>query len=76
MNYKDILEEMNQELEKFSKESSKLSGYEYEKNFRAIVTQYEQRLFQASIGEIPKSRNEKLVIKSSFGEVSVKKNNL
>jgi hypothetical protein len=70
MNYKDILEEMDPQLEKFSKESSKLSAYKYEKDFRAIVTGYEQSPFQASIGEIPTSGNEKICNKIKFGKVS------
>ena len=76
MNYESILSEMNRELEKFSKTSDHLSGYQYEKTFREITDKYNQKLFQASQGKVPASKNEKHKIQTSFGEITTKKKDI
>lgn len=73
MNYETILSEMNAELNEFSKTSNELNGYQYEKQFREITDRYNQKLFEASQGEIPKSKNSKHKLQTSFGEIEVKK---
>lgn len=74
--YKVILEEMNKELEKFSAGSAELSGYDYEKKFREITDKYEQKLFQASMGKVSSSKNEKKRIQTSFGKTNIKKKDI
>jgi hypothetical protein len=71
--YTTILSEMNKELEDFSSKSQRLNAYEYEKAFRKITDKYDHRLFQASVGKIPKSKNKKNSIETSFGKINVKK---
>lgn len=72
--YENILKEMEHELEDFDKNSDKINnGYTYEKSFKAIVQKYEEKLLQTSMGDIPKSRNQKLSIQTSIGEIIVKK---
>lgn len=73
MSYESILSEMQAELEKFSRTSNTLNGYQYEKTFREITDKYNQQLFQASQGKVPKSKNAKHRIQTSFGEITVKK---
>ena len=73
MSYESILSEMNLALEEFSKTSDKMSGYEYEKKFREITDKYNQKLFQASQGAVPKSKNSRHKTQTSFGEMTVKK---
>jgi len=71
--YKNILEQMNNELEAFSMNSSKLNGYQYEKKFREITDRFNKELFQVSQGKVPKSKNESHKIQTSFGDITVKK---
>lgn len=71
--YEQILSEMNDELQAFSGLSASLSGYEYEKRFRIITDRYNQKLFQASQGPVPKSKNEKNIVQTTFGKVAIKK---
>jgi len=71
--YTTILSEMNKELENFSSKSRRLNAYDYEKEFRKITDKYDQKLFQASVGKIPKSKNKKNSIKTSYGKINVKK---
>jgi succinate dehydrogenase flavin-adding protein (antitoxin of CptAB toxin-antitoxin module) len=71
--YTTILSEMDKELEDFSSKSQRLNAYEYEKEFRKITDKYDQKLFQASVGKIPKSKNKKNSIETSFGKINVKK---
>jgi hypothetical protein len=74
--YRTILDEMNKNLNEFSKLSGSLSAYEYEKQFREITDHYDQLLFQASLGKVPASKNERNTIQTGYGDVSVKKNTL
>lgn len=74
--YEIILAEMNKELNIFSGTSDNLSGYQYEKKFREITDKYNQRLFQTSQGKIPKSKNEKHKVQTSFGKIFVKKKDI
>ena len=71
--YKNILDEMNQELALFSSQSDGFSAYDYENKFREITDKYNQKLFQASLGKVPASKNEKITVQTSFGKVEVKK---
>lgn len=73
MEYEKILEEMHVELNSFSSKSDQLSGYQYEKQFRDLTDKYNRLLFQSSLGKVPKSKNEKQTLQTSFGEVVVKK---
>lgn len=75
-NYKIILEEMNKALDKFSSGSENLNAYDYEKKFREITDKYEQKLFQASMGKVSQSKNEKKTIQTSFGKTRVKKKDI
>ncbi len=72
-NYDTILAEMKEALEKFSKNSSLLDAYEYEKQFRELTDKYNLMLLQASVGKVPGSKNEKNSIETSFGKLEVKK---
>jgi len=72
-NYNSILTEMEEELSDFSKKSDELSAYDYENQFRSITDKYDKKLFQASLGRVPKSKNEKKKIQTSFGVINVKK---
>lgn len=55
-----VFEEFQLEVEKFSKDQKNRTNlYDYEKGFRDIVHEYEQRIFQSSMGEAPKSKNKK-----------------
>ncbi len=74
--YKSILEEMDNELELFSKNANRLNGYQYEKTFREITDRFNQKLFQVSQGKTPKSKNESHKIKTGFGEITVKKKDI
>ncbi len=74
--YKSILEEMDNELELFSKNANCLNGYQYEKTFREITDRFNQKLFQVSQGKVPKSKNESHKIKTGFGEITVKKKDI
>ena len=74
--YEDLLLEMNKELNKFSQTSDSLNGYQYEKRFREITDKYNQQLFQASQGKVPKSKNEHHKVQTSFGEMVVKKKDI
>jgi hypothetical protein len=71
--YTVILSEMNKELKDFSLKSRSLNGYDYENKFREITDKYDLKLFQASVGKIPKSKNKKNTIETSFGKLDVKK---
>jgi hypothetical protein len=71
--YTAILSEMNKELEDFSLKSKILNAYDYENRFREITDKYDLRLFQASVGKIPKSKNKKNTIGTSFGKLDIKK---
>ena len=71
--YTAILSEMNKELENFSSKSRSLNVYDYEKGFRKITDKYDQKLFQVSIGKVPKSKNKKHTVETSFGKINVKK---
>lgn len=75
-NYKIILEEMNTELDQFSVRSETLSAYEYETKFREITDKYDRKLFQASMGKVSMSKNEKKNIQTSFGKTKVKKKDI
>ena len=74
--YKNILDQMHEELNKFSATSDTLSGYRYEKRFREITDEYNKRLFQASQGEVLPSKNEKHNVRTSFGKIDVKKKDI
>jgi hypothetical protein len=71
--YAAILTEMQKELENFSSKSRSLNAYDYEKEFRKITDKYDQKLFQVSVGKVPKSKNKKKSIETSFGKINVKK---
>ena len=71
--YKNILDQMHEDLKKFSATCDTLSGYRYEKRFREITDEYNKMLFQASQGEVSPSKNEKHSVRTSFGKVTVKK---
>jgi hypothetical protein len=71
--YTAILSEMNKELKNFSLKSRSLNAYDYEKEFRKITDEYDQKLFQVSIGKIPKSKNKKHTVETSFGKINAKK---
>jgi hypothetical protein len=72
--YAQILSEMRNALDEFSKGSEKLNAYDYELKFREITDHYNKLLFQASTGKIPGSKNGKIKVETSFGEITVKKN--
>lgn len=71
--YKNILDQMHEELKQFSATSDTLSGYRYEKRFREITDEYNKKLFQASQGKVLPSKNKKHSVRTSFGKVDVKK---
>ncbi len=55
-----IFEEYKKEITEFSTDDSNRTNlYDYEKKFRDIVEKYEKMILQASLGEIPKSKNKK-----------------
>lgn len=59
-NLDNLFEEFKRKVEVFSNnESNRTNLYDYEKGFRDIVEEFEQKLFQASIGIEPKSKNKK-----------------
>jgi hypothetical protein len=71
--YKSILSEMETTLHEFSTHSGSMDAYTYEKEFREITDSYNLRLFQASIGSVPASKNEKNTVLTGFGNIEVKK---
>lgn len=74
--YKNILDQMHEELKGFSASSDSLSGYIYEKRFREITDKYNKKLFQASQGNVSPSKNKKHSVQTSFGKVDVKKKDI
>ena len=55
-----FFEEFKKEINGFSQDNNNRTNlYDYEKKFRDIVQKYEQKIFQASLGEAPKSKNKK-----------------
>ena len=55
-----IFEEFKQKVTGFSQDKSKRTNlYDFETEFAKIVKKYENEIFQASIGEVPKSKNKK-----------------
>lgn len=55
-----FFEEFKKEINEFSQDDNNHTNlYDYEKKFRDIVQKYEQKIFQASLGEVPKSKNKK-----------------
>lgn len=55
-----FFEEFKKEVNEFSQDGNNRTNlYDYEKGFRDIVQKYEQKIFQVSIGETPKSKNKK-----------------
>ena len=44
------------------------SGYEYEKSFVEMMQEFTQIAFQTSLGDIPKSRNEKKTSAQAWGK--------
>lgn len=74
--YNEILAEMNNALNDFSLKSSELNAYDYELRFRELTDIYNGMLFQASVGKVPISKNEKKRIQTSFGKIDVKKKNM
>lgn len=71
--YKNILNQMNNDLEAFSMKSGNLNGYQYEKKFREITDKFNRKLFQVSQGQVPKPKNSSHKIQTSFGNIDVKK---
>jgi len=74
--YNGILEEMDKALNEFSSKSDELNAYDYEKKFRELTDKYNSMLFQASMGIVPSSKNEKKRIQTSFGKVDIKKKDM
>lgn len=60
-------------LKDFSSKSDELNAYEYEKQFMEITDKYNRMLFQASMGKVPASKNEKIRIQTNLVKVDVKK---
>ena len=55
-----LFEDFKKEITEFSNnDSNRTNLYDFEKNFRTIVEKYEQDIFQAGLGETPKSKNKK-----------------
>lgn len=55
-----IFEEFKNKVEAFSQnQTNRTNLYDYEKGFRDIVQEYEQKIFQSSIEEVPRSKNKK-----------------
>ena len=53
-------EDFKKEINEFSHDDSNRTNlYDYEKQFRDIVQKHERKIFQASLGEIPQSKNKK-----------------
>ncbi len=72
-----FFEEFKKEINGFSQDNNNRTNlYDYEKKFRDIVQKYEQKIFQASLGEAPKSKNKKKTIKSTFGNVILPKESI
>lgn len=59
-NLDTIFEEFKLKVEQFSQDKTNCTNlYDYEKGFRDIVQEYEQKIFQGSIEQAPKSKNKK-----------------
>ncbi len=59
-NLENLFEEFKRKVEEFSTtKSNRTNLYDYEKGFRAITDEFEKKIFQASIGDVPKSKNKK-----------------
>ena len=59
-NFDSLFEEFKNKVEEFSQDNSNRTNlYDYEKKFREIVQNYEQKIFQSSLGEVAKSKNKK-----------------
>ena len=55
-----IFEEFKKKVEEFSQDQTNRTNlYDYEKGFRDIIQEYEQKIFQCSIEDVPKSKNKK-----------------
>jgi len=55
-----IFEEFKLKVEQFSQDQTNCTNlYDYEKGFRDIVQEYEQKIFQNSLETPPKSKNKK-----------------
>jgi hypothetical protein len=59
-NFDSLFEEFKNKVEEFSQDNSNRTNlYDYEKGFRDIMQEYEQKIFQSSLGEVSKSKNKK-----------------
>jgi hypothetical protein len=66
----EIFEEYIVKFEKLKKEINKyLSSYEYEEEFNKTLKSFGQSIFQSLIGEVPKSKNERITIMTSQGKI-------
>jgi len=55
-----IFEEFKREVSEFAKDQTNRSNlYDYESKFREITQKHEQKVLQATLGDIPKSKNKK-----------------
>jgi hypothetical protein len=55
-----LFDEFREEVMNFSKDPSKRGNlYDFEKSFRDLTNKYERKIFEAAIGEAPKSKNKK-----------------
>jgi len=68
-----VAEKMVSELENFSKDMNSMDSYSIEKGANKIFREFENHLFQAMVGEIPKSVNSKVSIKTTLGSITVSK---
>lgn len=62
-------------------EKPKTDGYEYEKSFIEVMQGLNEELFQLSVGELPKDRNEKKngaarAVQTQIGDIEVKKGHI
>ena len=66
----EIIESFTEALEDLSKTiSNDSSGYEFESSVNELVRNFGQSVFQSVAGNKPKSKNDRITILTSLGEV-------
>ncbi len=73
----EIFETFAETLEDLSKTITKdSSSYEFEASFNGVIRDFSQTVYQSMVGNIPKSKNDRITILTSMGDICFPKSHL
>jgi len=74
-NLEEIFDVYAREFEELARNiSSDTSSYEFENDFNILFKKLGQKIYQEMVGKVPKSKNERITIQTSHGDISFPKN--